>query len=236
MPQYKCHGLTVEEIHEYVEAYAKTAKLCKDNGVDGVEVHAVHEGYLVDQFTMPYSNHCTDEYGGSFENRYRFAVEVVRAIKAACGEDYPVSLRYSVLSKTKGLNSGAVPGEDYVEVGRDTTESERAIRYLQEAGYDSFNCDNGTYDAWFWAHPPVYMPLNCNMEDVRQKTQHGYHYDPATWHAIMCTMYSDFCEVAKKYGLGGNAEFYADMAHAWLDDKDAVEDKAAVYYCYVVQH
>lgn len=43
-------------------------------------------------------------------------------------------------------------------------------------------------------------------------------------------------EVAKKYGLGGNAEFYADMAHAWLDDKDAVEDKAAAYYCYVVQH
>ena len=167
MPQYKCHGLTVEEIHEYVEAYAKTAKLCKDNGVDGVEVHAVHEGYLMDQFTMPYSNHRTDEYGGSFENRYRFAVEVVRAIKAACGEDYPVSLRYSVLSKTKGFNSGAVPGEDYVEVGRDMAESERAIRYLQEAGYDSFNCDNGTYDAWFWAHPPVYMPLNCNLEDVR---------------------------------------------------------------------
>lgn len=67
-------------------------------------------------------------------------------------------------------------------------------------------------------------------------TQRGYHYNPATWHAIMCAMYSDFCEVAKKYGLGGNAEFYADMAHAWLDDKDAVEDKAAAYYCYVVQH
>ena len=59
---------------------------------------------------------------------------------------------------------------------------------------------------------------------------------PNKWHAIMCAMYSDFCEVAKKYGLGGNAEFYADMAHAWLDDKDAVEDKAAAYYCYVVQH
>lgn len=167
MPQYKCHGLTVEEIQEYVEAYAKTAKLCKDNGVDGVEVHAVHEGYLMDQFTLPYSNHRTDCYGGSFENRYRFAVEVVKAIKAACGEDYPGSLRYSVVSKTKGFNSGAVPGEEFIEVGRTMGESERAIRYLQEAGYDAFNCDNGTYDAWYWAHPPVYMPLNCNLEDVR---------------------------------------------------------------------
>ena len=129
MPQYKCHGLTVEEIQEYVEAYAKTAKLCKDNGVDGVEVHAVHEGYLMDQFTLPYSNHRTDCYGGSFENRYRFAVEVVKAIKAACGEDYPVSLRYSVVSKTKGFNSGAVPGEEFIEVGRTMEESERAIAY-----------------------------------------------------------------------------------------------------------
>ena len=167
MPQYKCRGLSVEEIREYVEAYAKTAKLCKDNGVDGVEVHAVHEGYLMDQFTLPYSNHRTDEYGGSFENRYRFAVEVVRAIKAACGEDYPVSLRYSVVSKTKGFNSGAVPGEEFVEAGRTMEESERAIAYLREAGYDAFNCDNGTYDAWYWAHPPVYMPPNCNLDDVK---------------------------------------------------------------------
>lgn len=52
----------------------------------------------------------------------------------------------------------------------------------------------------------------------------------------MCSIYSDYAEVAKKYGLSGNAEFFADMAHAWLDDKDAVEDKAAAYYCYVIMH
>lgn len=166
MPQYKCRGLSIEEIEEYVQAYAKTALLCKEAGVDGVEVHAVHEGYLMDQFTLPYANHRSDKYGGSFENRYRFAVEVVQAIKALCGQDYPVSLRYSVVSKTRDFRSGAVPGEDFVEVGRTMEESERAIQYLREAGYDAFNCDNGTYDAWFWAHPPVYMPLNCNLEDV----------------------------------------------------------------------
>lgn len=66
--------------------------------------------------------------------------------------------------------------------------------------------------------------------------QRGYHYDPAIWHAVMCSIYSDYAEVAKKYGLSGNAEFFADMAHAWLDDKDAVENKAAAYYCYVVMH
>lgn len=166
MPQYKCRGLSRAEIQEFVSAYAKTARLCKDAGVDGVEVHAVHEGYLMDQFTLPYANHRTDEYGGSFENRYRFPVEVVQAIKAECGSDFPVSLRYSVVSKTKGFNDGAVPGEDFVEAGRTMEESERAIDYLRKAGYDAFNCDNGTYDAWFWAHPPVYMPPNCNLEDV----------------------------------------------------------------------
>lgn len=45
-------------------------------------------------------------------------------------------------------------------------ESERAAKYLQDAGYDCLNCDNGTYDAWYWAHPPVYMPENCNLSDV----------------------------------------------------------------------
>lgn len=158
--------MTVEEIHEFVDAFAKTAKLLKDAGVDGVEIHAVHEGYLLDQFTLKYVNHRTDEYGGSFENRYRFAVEIVQAIKQVCGKDFPVSLRYSVLSKTKGFRQGAVPGEDYVEVGRDMEESEKAAKYLQDAGYDMLNCDNGTYDAWYWAHPPIYMPENCNLDDV----------------------------------------------------------------------
>ena len=158
--------LTQKEIHEMVEAFAKTAKLCMDAGVDGVEIHAVHEGYLLDQFTMKYTNQRTDEYGGSFENRYRFPVEIVKAIKKACGDDLPVSLRYSVVSKTKGFGKGALPGEDYVEVGRDMEESERAAKYLQDAGYDMLNCDNGTYDAWYWAHPGPYMPQNCNLEDV----------------------------------------------------------------------
>ena len=158
--------LTQKEIHEMVEAFAKTAQLCMDAGVDGIEVHAVHEGYLLDQFTMKYTNQRTDEYGGSFENRYRFPVEIVKAIKTACGKDFPVSLRYSVVSKTKGFGQGALPGETYTEVGRDMEESEKAARYLQEAGYDMLNCDNGTYDAWYWAHPAPYMPQNCNLAEA----------------------------------------------------------------------
>lgn len=164
-------ALTVEEIKEFVEAFGKTAKKLKDAGVDGVEVHAVHEGYLLDQFTLPYVNKRNDQYGGSFENRYRFACEIVQEIKKTCGKDFPVSLRYSVVSKTKGFRQGALPNEEYKEVGRDMAESEKAVKYLQDAGYDMLNCDNGTYDAWYWAHPPIYMPENCNLEDVEHIKQ-----------------------------------------------------------------
>ncbi len=158
--------MTKEEIQQFIDAFAKCSKMLRDAGVDGVEVHAVHEGYLLDQFTLKYVNKRTDEYGGSLENRYRFAAEIVKAIKRECGDDFPVSLRYSVVSKTKGFREGALPGEEYVEVGRDMAESEIAAKYLQDAGYDCLNCDNGTYDAWYWAHPPIYMPENCNLADV----------------------------------------------------------------------
>ena len=164
--------MTKEEIEYFIQAFAKSAKLCQEAGVDGVEVHAVHEGYLLDQFTLKYVNKRTDEYGGSLENRYRFAIEIVKAIKKECGNDFPVSLRYSVVSKTKGFRQGALPGEDYVEAGRDFEESVQAAKLLQEAGYDMLNCDNGTYDAWYWAHPPIYMPENCNLSLVEQLKAH----------------------------------------------------------------
>ena len=165
-PDIICPEMTKEQIHEIIEAFIKTAKLCKDAGVDGVEIHAVHEGYLLDQFAIEFFNKREDEYGGSFENRYRFAAEIVRGIKEECGEDFPVSLRYSVESKLKGFAEGLVPGDDSPEMGRNMEESERAAKYLQDAGYDMLNADNGTYDSWYWAHPPMYMPQNCNLEDV----------------------------------------------------------------------
>ena len=164
--------MTKQEIEYFIQAFAKSAKMCKDAGVDGVEIHAVHEGYLLDQFTLKYVNKREDEYGGSLENRYRFAIEIVKAIKKECGDDFPVSLRYSVVSKTKGFREGALPGEEYEEVGRDFEESIKAAKLLQEAGYDMLNCDNGTYDAWYWAHPPIYMPENCNLEYVEKLKPH----------------------------------------------------------------
>ena len=129
----KMYEFTSKMISQFVYAFGQTALRCKEIGVDGVEIHAVHEGYLLDQFAMPYTNHRTDAYGGSLENRLRFTCEIVREIKKVCGEDYPVSLRYSVRSMTKGFNSGAVPGEEFTEIGRTMEESEKAVKILEEA-------------------------------------------------------------------------------------------------------
>ncbi len=170
-PSVRMGLFTDSMIRKFIHAFGQTALRCKEIGVDGVEIHAVHEGYLLDQFAMPYTNHRKDSYGGSLENRLRFACEIVREIKRVCGSDYPVSIRYSVRSMTRGFNEGAVPGEAFTEVGRTMEESERAIKILEDAGYDMFNCDNGTYDAWFWAHPPVYAPLNMNLGDVEHIKQ-----------------------------------------------------------------
>lgn len=224
-------ALTKEEIHKFVDAFAKSAKMLKDAGVDGVEVHAVHEGYLLDQFTLKYVNKRTDEYGGSFENRYRFPVEVVQAIKEACGDDFPVSLRYSVISKTKGFRQGAIPGEDYVEVGRDMEESEKAAKYLQDAGYDCLNCDNGTYDAWYWAHPPVYMPENCNLADVE-------HIKNFVDIPVICAgrldprVAADSIKEGKLDGAGFARPFLADQAWVTKMMNDQEEDIRPCILCH----
>ena len=223
--------MTKEQIHEIIEAFAKTAKLCKEAGVDGVEVHAVHEGYLLDQFAIEFFNKRTDEYGGSFENRYRFAAEVVRAIKESCGADFPVSLRYSVESKLKGFQKGIVPGEDAVELGRNMAESEKAAKYLQDAGYDMLNADNGTYDSWYWAHPPMYMPQNCNLDDVA-------HIKKFVDIPVVCAgrMEPDVAAQAiaegKIDGMGVARQFLADPAWVTKLIEDRLEDIRPCICCH----
>ena len=163
-PGIKSTEMSKDEIHDIVKGYGKAAALCKKAGIDGIEIHAVHEGYLLDQFTISATNHRTDEYGGSLENRFRFVTEIIQEIKKTCGADYPVSVRYSVESKMIGFNTGALPGEEYTEFGRNLEEGIEGAKLLEAAGADMLNADNGSYDSWFWAHPPLYMPLSCNLD------------------------------------------------------------------------
>ena len=152
-----CRPLTVDEIHKIVKSFGLGAYNAKRAGFDGVQIHAVHEGYLLDQFAISIFNQRTDEYGGSLENRLRFAKEVVEEIKARCGEDFVVTLRYSPKSMMKDWRVGALPGEDFVEKGRDLDEGVEAAKLLVSYGYDALDVDVGCYDAWWWNHPPMYQ-------------------------------------------------------------------------------
>ena len=152
-----CRPLTVEEIKSIVKSFGDGAYNAKRAGFDGVEIHAVHEGYLLDQFAISMFNLRNDEYGGSLENRLRFAREVVEEIKSRCGEDFPVALRYSVKSMIKDWREGALPGEEFEEKGRDIAEGLEAAKLLVQYGYDALDTDVGTYDAWWWNHPPMYQ-------------------------------------------------------------------------------
>ncbi|MBU3111081.1 oxidoreductase [Clostridium lacusfryxellense] len=152
-----CRELTKDEIHTIVKQFGEGAYNAKRAGFDGIQIHAVHEGYLIDQFAMELFNKRTDEYGGSLDNRLRFAREIVEEIKKRCGDTFPVTLRYSAKSFIKGLRDGALPGEVFEEKGRDIPEGIDAAKLLVSYGYDALDVDAGSYDAWWWSHPPMYQ-------------------------------------------------------------------------------
>lgn len=152
-----CRPITKEEIRSIVKSFGDGAYNAMRGGFDGVQIHAVHEGYLLDQFAISMFNLRTDEYGGSLENRLRFAKEILDEIKSRCGKDFPVTLRFSLKSMIKDWRVGALPGEEFEEKGRDIEEGLEAAKLLESYGYDGLDTDVGTYDAWWWNHPPMYQ-------------------------------------------------------------------------------
>ncbi len=160
--------LTTAEVEQYIASFGRAAEMAQHCGFDGVEIHAVHEGYLLDQFSTEIFNQRTDRFGGSFENRYRFAAEIVQTIKKACGNSFPVSLRYTPKHYMKGIRQGAVPGESFVELGRDMPEGIEAAKLLVTSGYDSLNVDLGCYDSHYWSHPPVYHKDGLYLDAAAQ--------------------------------------------------------------------
>lgn len=152
IPQIR-HGdipreLTVTEIKNLIIAFIDAARRARSAGFDGVEVHCAHN-YLLRQFISPYSNKRQDEYGGSIENRTRFACEIIREIKREL-KDYPVWVR--------------INGDDYVPDGGITlAESKVVAQLLEEAGAQAISVSAGTYDSpqLIWSTQPMLLPPGC---------------------------------------------------------------------------
>lgn len=125
------HGMTQADIDEVVAAFAQAAKDAQIIGMDGVEIHGAH-GYLIDQFFWEGSNQRTDNYGGSMAKRGRFAVEIIQAVRAAVGPDFPIIFRYSQWKQ-----------QDYTARLAHTADELKALLLpLSDAGVDIFHCSN----------------------------------------------------------------------------------------------
>jgi 2,4-dienoyl-CoA reductase-like NADH-dependent reductase (Old Yellow Enzyme family) len=121
--------MTDGEIADVIAGFAKSATYAKNLGFDGVEIHGAH-GYIVDQFFWDGTNRRDDKYGGSLENRANFAAEIVRAVRGAVGEDFPILLRFSQWKQ-----------QDFAaRLARTPAELERFLKPLADAGVDIFHC------------------------------------------------------------------------------------------------
>ena len=154
--------LTRDQIKSKIDSVVQSAKIAKDSGFSGVEVHSIHWGYLLDQFALAMMNHRTDEYGGSLENRMRAAKEILEGIKQECGRDFPVSMRLGLKTFVKGFEQASLTGEE--EAGRTLEEGVAIAKLLESYGYDCLSVDTGIYDSFYYACPPMYMPKGYAVE------------------------------------------------------------------------
>jgi 2-enoate reductase len=150
-------ALTTEEVEELVRAFGVSAAYARAAGVDAIELHG-HEGYLLDQFQSEIWNVRADKYGGDFERRLRFPLEVIQRIKSRAGGDFPLIYRYGITH--------------YLDGGRGIEESLKMAKRFEEAGIDALHVDAGCYETWYWAHPPVYQHEGCmvNLAEMVKRT------------------------------------------------------------------
>ncbi|MEP5153118.1 NADH:flavin oxidoreductase [Planktotalea sp.] len=125
------HAMTQQDIDDVVAAFAQAAKDAKDIGFDAIELHGAH-GYLIDQFFWDGTNQREDAYGGDLEARSRFAIEILQAVRAAVGEDFPIIFRFS---QWKQQNYAARLCETPEELGA-------FVNRLSDAGVDIFHCSS----------------------------------------------------------------------------------------------
>lgn len=153
-------ALEEHEIEEIIQMYVDAAIRTKDAGFDGVELHGAH-GYLLTQFFSPYTNRRNDKWGGSFKNRARFPLEVIRRIRAEVGPKFPILYRLSAEER--------IPGGTILE------DTLKLVKLLDENGVDCFDITAGIYDSIEWIYtlqgvePGSLIPLAESIKRVTSK-------------------------------------------------------------------
>ena len=141
------HVLTIEEIQDIVHAFGDSALRAKQAGFELVEIHGAH-GYLLTNFFSPHTNHRTDLYGGSLENRMRIYVEIVRDVRKKVGPDFPVTIRLS--------------GTDYEPDGFPIEDTIELAKVLEREGIDAFHISGGDHHTMIHQVSPMAMSVCHN--------------------------------------------------------------------------
>ena len=139
-------ALEVTEISELVASFGDAARRCREAGFEFIEIHGAH-GYLINQFMALNSNKRQDRYGGSFDNRIRFLLELIEDVKAKAGQDYPVGIR--------------INGDDFIQDGWVLDDTLRLAPILEAAGADYLHVSAGVYGSRELTIPSVYAPQGC---------------------------------------------------------------------------
>lgn len=147
----KVRALSKKEIVQLVEKFAQAARRAKSAGFDGVEVHAAH-GYLIGQFLSPFFNKRQDEFGGSYQGRFRFCEEILKRIKELCGSEYPISVR---ISSDEFLESGITPHDFTIYA-----------MLIEQAGADCIHVSTG--GAGGNVVTPYFMRPGFNIDNIRR--------------------------------------------------------------------
>lgn len=148
--------LTLEKIQMIINAYGDAALRVKKAGYDFVELHGAH-GYLLMAFLSPFSNKRTDEYGGSFHNRARFTLEVIKNVREKCGADFPIIFRMSTT--------------EYLSDGLDISQTRAYARMLEEAGVAAINtscANNATVHLMYPPHGTTAGPTSDLSEEIKR--------------------------------------------------------------------
>ncbi|MGA2989194.1 MAG: NADH:flavin oxidoreductase [Candidatus Korobacteraceae bacterium] len=151
-----CREMTQEDIDRIVRAFGEAAARARRCGFDAVQIHAAH-GFLLNQFLSPAMNRRTDNYGGTLANRSRIVLEVLRSVRKAVGENYPVLIK---------LNS-----EDFVEGGFSVDDMLGVAKLLEQAGIDAIEISGGSTRAGSKFHPSRLGAITRENE--------GYYRDAA---------------------------------------------------------
>ena len=188
--------MTHDEIKGAVKKFVNAARILQNSGIDGCEVLAAG-GYLINQFLSPKSNIRTDEYGGSFENRTRFVREVLEGIRAQCGPEFLLSVRFSA--------------DEFLEGGYDLDEGVKLAQLFESCGVDCININNSNQEKRYYIIEPIGMDTGWKSPIIRK-------IKAAVNVPVLSTNVIKTPDQAEQFLAEGDLMDFAVMARAFLAD------------------